>query len=169
MPRFPPDKERAAARRIAEVLDRLGAGPADLALTQGAAGGDLLFAEACLDRGVPLQLMLPLPEEAFIAQSILSGADGASWRDRFLALRARLHGSPRIADDELGPPPAGADLWARGNAWLLEAALAHGAQRLRFLTLWDGSGGDGSGGTQHMVDEVRHRHGQVYWIDTRSL
>jgi hypothetical protein len=169
VPRFPPDKERAVARRIAEELDRLGAGPSDLALTQGAAGGDLLFAEACLDRGVPLQLLLPLPLDAFIAQSILPSTGGAAWRDRFIALKARLHEPPRVADDELGTPPAGADPWERGGHWLLATALAHGADKLRFITLWDGTGGDGPGGTQHMVDEVRRHHGQLRWIDTRSL
>ena len=47
-PRFPATRIDAAARRIAAALDDIGAGPEDLALTQGAAGGDLLFAEACL-------------------------------------------------------------------------------------------------------------------------
>ena len=48
VPRFPATRVDAAAHRIAAVLDEIGAGPEDLALTQGAAGGDLLFAEACL-------------------------------------------------------------------------------------------------------------------------
>lgn len=50
-PRFPADKESIAATKIGEALDKLGAGPGDLALTQGACGGDLLFTEACLARG----------------------------------------------------------------------------------------------------------------------
>lgn len=167
--RFPAAKEDAAARRIADVLERLGAGPADLALTQGAAGGDLLFAEACLARGVPLQLLLPLPEPAFIAQSILPSADGARWRERYLAVRARLAEPPHVAGTELGPLRAAEDPWERGNRWLLDSALAHGARRLRFIALWDGGGGDGPGGTRHMVDEVRRAHGQVLWIDTHEL
>lgn len=168
-PRFPAAKEAEAARRIAELLERLRAGPTDLALTQGAAGGDLLFAEACLARGVPVRLMLPLPEPAFIAQSILPCAQGAAWRERYLALRARLPEPPHVADDELGPLGAGQDPWERGNRWLLDSALAHGAKRLRFITLWDGGGGDGPGGTRHMVDEVRRAHGRVLWIDTHAL
>ena len=48
-PRFPPDKEKIAAQAIAKKLDELGAGPGDLALCGGACGGDLLFAEACLN------------------------------------------------------------------------------------------------------------------------
>lgn len=168
-PRFPADKVGAAARRIAAELDRLGAGPADLAITQGAAGGDLLFAEACLARGVPVQLLLPLPEPEFIAQSMLPCVDGAAWRERYGAVKARLTLPPLQADEVLGPLPAGADPFERANRWLLDSALAHGAERLRFITLWDGAGGDGPGGTQHMVDEVRRRHGDLHWIDTRAL
>ena len=51
-PRFPAEKESVAAQKIAEVLDKLGACPEDLALTQGACGGDLLFTEACQQRRV---------------------------------------------------------------------------------------------------------------------
>lgn len=168
-PRFPADKAPAAAKRIAELLDRLHAGPADLALTQGAAGGDLLFAEACLARGVPLQLLLPLPEPEFIARSILPCEQGPAWRERYLALRARLAEPPHEADAELGPLAAGEDPWERGNRWLLESALAHGPQRLRFITLWDGGGADGPGGTRHMVEAVRRAHGRVLRIDTHEL
>ena len=168
-PRFPADKVGAAARRIATELDGLDAGPADLAITQGAAGGDLLFAEACLARGVPLQLLLPLPEAEFIAQSMLPCVDGAAWRDRYRAVKARLILPALQADEVLGPLPAGADPFERANRWLLDSALAHGAARLRFITLWDGAGGDGPGGTQHMVDEVRRRRGELHWIDTRAL
>jgi hypothetical protein len=168
-PRFPADKVGAAARRIGAELDRLDAGPADLAITQGAAGGDLLFAEACLARGVPLQLLLPLPEAEFVAQSMLLCVDGAAWRERYAAVTARLTLPPLLADEVLGPLPAGADPFERANRWLLDSALAHGADRLRFITLWDGAGGDGPGGTRHMVDEVRRRHGELHWIDTRSL
>lgn len=57
VPRFPANKEPIAASRIAEALDTLGAGDRDLALTQGACGGDLLFTEACLARGVRVRWM----------------------------------------------------------------------------------------------------------------
>src|SRR5256885_7555108 len=64
--RFPARLEAAAAACIGEALDRLDAGASDAALTQGAAGGDVLFAEACVRRGVPVQLMQPVPEAAFL-------------------------------------------------------------------------------------------------------
>lgn len=169
LPRFPAAKEAAAAQRIAIELERLAAGAADLALTQGAAGGDLLFAEACLARGVPVRLLLPLPEHEFIERSMLPCEDGQRWRARYLALKAQLHEAPQVADAVLGPLRPGEDAFERANRWLLDTALAFGATRLRFITLWDGGGGDGPGGTRHMVEAVRRAHGEVRWIDVNTL
>jgi hypothetical protein len=45
-PRFPPSKVTAAARRIDAALDALHAAATDLAITQGAAGGDPLCEHA---------------------------------------------------------------------------------------------------------------------------
>ena len=73
-PRFPADKEDIAAQKIGEALEALGAGPEDLALCQAAAGGDLLFLEACQQRGVRCQVLLPLREPDFIDRSILPSA-----------------------------------------------------------------------------------------------
>jgi hypothetical protein len=168
-PRFPADKVPIAARAIDQVLDRLGAGAADLALTQGAAGGDLLFAEACVKRGVPVQLLLPLPEDEFIRQSILPSADGESWRRRYLALKALLADAPRVLADEAGTPLSTMNVFERCNLWLLSSALAHAQAKLHLLCLWDGGGGDGPGGTAHMVAEVERSGGQVTWLDTRQL
>lgn len=168
-PRFPAEKEPAAAQKIAEALDQLGAGPEDLALAQGASGGDLLFLEACRQRGVHLQLLLPLEEPAFIERSILPSAGGDKWRDRFYQLKSGLKDDPRIMPDELGPLPKGVTPFERCNLWLLYTALSYGIDKVRFLCLWDGGGGDGPGGTAHMYQEVKRRTGRVTWIDSRGL
>jgi hypothetical protein len=65
--------------------------------------------------------------------------------------------------------PEGVDVFVRGNEWLLENALAFGAERLHCICLWDGGGSDGPGGTRHLVEAVRHLGGRVTWIDTRAL
>jgi len=166
-PRFPADKVPIAAREIESVLDRLGVDARDLALTQGAAGADLLFAEACMQRGVRLQLLLPLAEDEFIRRSILPSVDGESWRRRYLALKARLVDAPRVMADELGLLPPNMNAFERCNLWLLSSALAH--DKVHLICLWDGGGGDGPGGTAHMVDEVKRCGGQVTWLDTRRL
>ena len=168
-PRFPAARVDAAARRIDAALAALDAGREDLAFTQGAAGGDLLFAEACLARGVPLRLLLPLAEAEFVAASILPVVDGAAWHARYRAVVAALAEPPREAPTDLGPLPAGDDPFVRANLWLLDSALAFGAERLRCICLWDGGGGDGPGGTRHLVEAVRAAGGRIIRIDTNAL
>jgi tetratricopeptide (TPR) repeat protein len=168
-PRFPPDKKDIARQKIVEALDALGAGPDDLALAQGASGGDILFLEACRDRGVRLQLMLPLREPEFIQRSLLPSAEGEMWRRRYFALTASMKDAPHIMPDELGPPLKDVSPFERCNLWLLYTALAYGIDKVRFICLWDGGGGDGPGGTAHMYNEVKNRTGRVTWIDSREI
>lgn len=168
-PRFPESMVPAAAARIAATLAELDAGPQDLALTQGAAGGDLLFVAAAQARGVPVQLLQPFAEAQFLAASVLP--HGEAWLARYAAMRERLGADRPIlaAPAVLGELPLDADAFERCNQWLLDTALAHGAERLRLLALWNGAGGDGPGGTAHMVQTARQRGGQARVIDTRTL
>jgi hypothetical protein len=53
--------------------------------------------------------------------------------------------------------------------WLLYSALGWGVDKVRFICLWNGEGGDGRGGTSHMYKEVKRRTGRVAWIDSRTL
>jgi len=168
-PRLPADKEAAAAARIAEALDAVGAGSGDLALCQAASGADLLFLEACQGRGLRCQVLLPFAEPQFIDQSVLPAQDGERWRERYYAVKAKLAEPPRIMPSELGPLPKGVDPYVRCNLWLLYTALSFGVDKVRFVCLWNGGGGDGPGGTQHMYEEVKRRTGRVTWIDTRTL
>jgi tetratricopeptide (TPR) repeat protein len=168
-PRFPADKENVAAQKIAEALEALRTGGEDLALCQAAAGGDQLFLEACQKRGMRCQILLPLSEPEFIERSILPSARGDMWRERYFKLKERLQDPVRMMPDELGPLPSGVDPFERCNLWLLYTTLAWGVKKARFVCLWNGGGGDGPGGTEHMYNEVKKRTGQVTWIDTRKL
>jgi len=164
-PRFPPDKEDIAADAVAATLNALGTDVRDLAICGGACGGDLLFAEACLARGAKLELYIPFDEQTFLLNSV-DFAD-ARWRARFYAAKAsaRLHVMP----DELGPLPYGEDPYERNNLWMLKSAMRFGGDKIAFITLWNGQGGDGRGGTKHLMDEVRRKTERVYWLDTRQL
>jgi tetratricopeptide (TPR) repeat protein len=169
-PRFPANKAPSAAVKIQQALDALGAGPQDLALTQGACGGDLLFTEACLQRGVQVQWLQPYPEPEFIEKSVT--CVGEDWRGRYLETKADLVAPPRAAQEELGDPPQGSSAqypYERCNLWLLYTALSCGIDKVNFICLWNGGGGDGPGGTAHMYEEVNRRTGRVTWIDTRKL
>ena len=164
-PRFPLDKEPIAAAAITATLADLGIGPGDLAICGGACGGDLLFAEAALAHGARLELYIPFDEPTFLEKSV-DFAD-SDWRARFFAAKSRgiLHVAPR----ELGPTPESEDPYERTNRWMLDTALRFGPDKVDFICLWNGEGGDGPGGTRHMMEEVRQRGGRTLWLDTTKL
>ena len=166
-PRFPPNKSDLAAAAIAAQLDQLQAGSADLALCGGACGGDLLFADECLKRGMKLEIRIPFAEPEFISKSVSFA--GPEW----CALFARVKKHPRtqlfIMPDELGPLPPGVNPYARNNLWQLESALTWGAEKLRFICLWNRQTSDGPGGTEQIYDAVRQYTEEVYVLDTTKL
>ena len=171
-PRFPPDREPVAAGAIAAALDEASAGANDLGITEGACGGDLLFAEAMLARGAGLELRLPFDEATFLRESVAFAKAPTApdrWGERFQAAKTHSRTRVRLMSDALGPTPEGVSPFERCNLWMLEDALAMGPERLTFVCLWDGGGGDGPGGTRHMFEEVQRRGGAVRWLDTRQL
>ena len=115
------------------------------------------------------QLLLPFPEPEFIQRSILPSIEGEKWRDRYYNLKPGLYAPSRVMPDELGPPPKDVNPFERCNLWLLYTALSYGAEKVRFISLWDGGGGDGPGGTQHMYNEVKNHSGRVTWINIKEL
>jgi len=164
-PRFPADKELIARDAIVDTLTQAGAGPGDLAICGAACGGDLIFAEACLARDMRLELYIPFDQPTFLANSV-DFAD-ANWHERFLAAKAKatLHVMP----DELGPLQPGEEPYARNNMWMLESAARFGPEKIVFVCLWDGQGGDGPGGARHFMEEAARKTDRIYWLDTRRL
>ena len=164
-PRFPADKELMARDAIVDTLTQVGTGPGDLAICGGACGGDLIFAEACLARGAGLELYLPFDQPTFLAESV--DFAGANWHDRFLAAasKATMH----VAPAELGPLRPGEEPYERNNRWMLESAARFGPEKMVFICLWDGQGGDGPGGTRHLMEEAGRKSERIYWLDTRKL
>jgi tetratricopeptide (TPR) repeat protein len=165
--RFPADGEAAAARAIATKLDELGMGAEDLAICGGACGGDTLFAEAALERGCQLRLFLQFPEPDFLQASVAFA--GETWVDRYYGLKDNALTQIRVQPDELGPLPGSMNPYVRNNLWQLYTALAHGPDKVRFVSLWNGEGGSGPGGTQHMVETVKRHAGRVSILDARQL
>jgi hypothetical protein len=118
---------------------------------------------------VKLQLLQPFDQPRFIEASVRPSEEGDRWSTRFYDVVGKLAQPPLNMDVELGDGLKGSNAFERCNLWLLYTALAYGADRLRFICLWNGGGGDGPGGTRHMHDEVKRRTGRVRWIDTRTL
>lgn len=165
--RFPADKEEVAKRAIAEKLDHLRAGEEDLAICGGACGGDILFAEEALRRGLKLNVRIPFPEGEFLEKSVTFA--GEQWRERFRAMKEHPNTELLVMPEELGPTPVDANSYERNNLWQLCYALSWGAEKVRFIALWDGRGGDGRGGTKHMCESVKRLSGEVHIIETGSL
>ncbi|HTN72123.1 MAG TPA: TRAFs-binding domain-containing protein, partial [Methylomirabilota bacterium] len=166
-PRFPPDKEKIAAAAIAAKLDELKAGEGDLAFCGGTCGGDLLFAEACLERGLGLDVRIPFDEPTFLHNSVAFA--GENWVERYYQMKSSQKTKLYVMPDEQGPAPNGVNPYARNNFWRLYTALAWGPDKVRFICLWNRKSGGGVGGTQHMVETVQKYSGRVYIVDTTKL
>jgi len=168
--RFPAAKADAAAARIVAALDAIGATAGDLGLCGGACGGDLLFAEECLKRGMRLEVRLARPEAEFLAESVTFADPDQRWQRSFVAVTSNPATLVLKMPDELGPAPEDVDVHDRCNRWMLNSALSRGLKRVSFVTLWDGAPGDGPGGTEDMVELVRKLTGrQPTIIDPKTL
>lgn len=168
--RFPVSKVAAAASAIRARLDKLGAGKGDLGVCGGASGGDLLFAEACLERGMRLELRLARPEAQFLAESVTFADPDRRWERSFLDAKAHANTMLLVMQDELGPGPNEVSVHDRCNRWMLHSALSQGLLKVSFIALWNGEKGDGPGGTQHMTELVRSLTGrQPEIIDPGTL
>jgi tetratricopeptide (TPR) repeat protein len=168
--RFPAEKADAAGARIRSALDEVGAGAGDLGICGGASGGDLLFAEACLHRGMKLEVRLARSENEFLAESVTFADRDRRWEKSFRAVTDHPNTVVLTMPDELGPAPEGVSVHDRCNRWMLYSALSHGLRRVSFVALWNGEPGDGPGGTEHMVDLVKKLTGrQPIIIDPAML
>ncbi len=166
LPRFPASRVAAAGRAIEAELDRLGVRAGDRAVTSGASGGDLLFGSACLARGAAVEVYLPYARDRFVQSSVLPG--GTHWLaklDDVLAHPLTTLCVMPPADDDAEDGNA----FARCNLAMLQRALDLARGPIDLICLWDGSVGDGPGGTEHMVSAVRAQRGHVHWIDVRTL
>ena len=164
-PRFPSALEPAVSEAIGDAVKRIDPGATDVGICSAACGGDILFAERLIDRGVPIRVYLPFDERTFLDKSVSFADD--RWVDRYHAVvsRAKLF----LAPDVLGELPQGVDPFERTNLWMLDETRRLGGDRVSFICLWNGEGGDGPGGTKHMMDAVRASSGEVDWIDIRKL
>jgi hypothetical protein len=163
--RFPAALEDAVRAAITDELTRHDAGPYDIGVGSAACGSDVLFAECLLARGVALRLCLPFPEPEFLAASVAFA--GSGWVERFHAVAARA----RVAIFPPTSPIARVenDPYKRTNLWMIENARSLGGRDIVFLCVWDGEGGDGPGGTAHMVHAVQAAGGSVVRIDPMRL
>lgn len=157
-PRFPVSKTGAAAAAIRDAMCKADgkAGDREIkGIAAAACGGDILFHEACQGLGIPSEIYLGIPVDAFEETSVAFA--GADWMERYDRLVRELPVHVLFPE---ATADAGNEVWERANEWMLEAALSEGGSRMTLIVLWDGEGGDGPGGTRHMV-EMAEQHGAV--------
>lgn len=126
-----------------------------LGIAGGASGGDILFHEALVRRGIPTLVLLALPPEKFATVSV-----DPDWEQRYHAL---LDQCPyEVLQEEEDDT-----LWVRNNRWILERGLEHGVGNMTLLALWNRKPGDSIGGTDDMVLQALRRGVRV--IELQSL
>jgi hypothetical protein len=102
-------------------------------VSSAAAGGDLLFAESCMELGIPLRVLLPMPPEQF-----RNDFDAATWE------RAERVLSSAISVEVKG------DREHRRESYY-ECGIETVQQSEILTALWDGQDARGMGGTAEIV------------------
>jgi tetratricopeptide (TPR) repeat protein len=141
-PRFRPEEVPAARERIAEAVER--DTPA-YAYGSLAGGADILWAEALLERGCELHVVLPFDHDEFVRRSV--APSGSGWVDRFhrcigAARDVRYATDDAFLDDDV--------LYRYGSELAMGMALLHAEHldtRARQFALWDGGPALGDAGT----------------------
>jgi class 3 adenylate cyclase len=152
--RFPPWLETSVRREIDAAL--LAMEPRQghaIGYCSAACGGDILFAEALLDRGEEVNIVIPFDQGDFVATSVAYA--GPAWVRRFdqalnAASSVTFATEERYLEDDV--------LFAfnavvtNGKANLRADALLSQAQ---LLAVWDGEANDLIGGTAHTITNWR--------------
>ena len=169
-PRFPPEKEAAVKAAISRQLGlwRIGAG--DLAVSSGARGADILFAEECLARGARVRLLLAKETGDFVNDSVR--LENSDWEARFDALGEKCDVATLPESAGSGDASQVIDLYARTNLWIIDTARAAApdGEAIYALLVWDEKPtGDGPGGTSDFANRVRGLGGTVAIINPMRL
>ena len=150
--RFPAEAEAPVAAAIAAELDREPVGYAYGAL---AAGADILWAEALLEHGAELHVVLPFALEEFVRASVAPAGP---------ALGRALPQVPRRGDDhrvrDRRRPRRDDVLFRYGSELAMGLALLRARfldAEVRQLAVWDGGGAHGAAGTA--IDVATWRRG----------
>jgi class 3 adenylate cyclase len=150
--RFPKDSIPEVRRALRAKLDEL---DATTALVSAAAGADLLFIEAFLERPRPqLHILMPWSTEEFFRTSVApfdSSSNSLQWRqifERALEAASTVRQMSQLYEpgDELGWQFA-----QEVSAGIALQTAKHSRLDIQPLALWDGQSGRGPGGTASFV------------------
>jgi hypothetical protein len=119
-------------------------------VSSAAAGGDLLFAEACLALNLPIRILLPLPAENF-----REDFDAPTWQ-RAETILAKALWVEVTGSGEKSPER------------YYECGIETVEQSQLLVVLWDGGPSQGLGGTADMVYFAREQARPVIWINSAT-
>ena len=140
--RFPAEEEDRVRADLDAVFERLGT---QVGFGSLAAGADILAAEALLDRGAELHVVLPFSKDEFVRTSVASA--GADWVHRFERCLVRADTVEIASTGEYLDDPVMFDFCARiamGDAILRARYLE---TRPHQVAVWDGTMSVGVAGT----------------------
>ena len=164
-PRFPSQKEMTVKQQIRKELLKVKESFTNemIGIGGGACGGDILFHELCQEMNIHSEMYLALPVDDFKKESVSFA--GKAWDERFDKLTKQLpvHILPGAGENK------DKNVWEQANLWMLNTALKDGGKHMALIALWDGKGGDGSGGTEHMVNIAKEQGATVEIIDINKL
>ena len=161
---FPAHIEEDMKKAIGDLLDNYQAGPDDLAITSGmAAGGDLIFIECCVERGIPVSAHLAFSESVHVRDYV--SPCGEDWVRRFYDARNHPLVDEYYQQELVGDPQVGDDPRERNNRWALYSSLSRGIDKVRLIALWNDKNKLQSRYdtylVQHMVELMLDMGGQV--------
>lgn len=164
--RFPSYRESAIRVEMAMNLDAWRVGAGDVGICGAACGGDILFAELCLEREVDVQLLVALPVDQFIEASVRHS--GPLWVNRFHRLLDLCE--VRYRHEHLDEP-CGISVFEQNNIWCLDKTKEFAdATKLLALLVWDEKPtGDGPGGTSDFARRVAKLGGDLRIVNPLQI
>jgi hypothetical protein len=115
-------------------------------VSSAAAGGDLLFAESCIQLGLPIRILLPAPKEQF-----REDFDDATWT------RAESIMQRAMSVEVIGSGETKEERYYECGAETVQ-------QSQMLLALWDGKPSQGLGGTEEIFTYAKNQERPVVWI-----
>ncbi|MCY7292020.1 MAG: hypothetical protein LH615_07545 [Ferruginibacter sp.] len=164
-PRFEAAKENEVMQAMQkQIIQEKGVAKNNIrGIASGACGGDILFHELCKEYKIPTEVYLAMPENEFKKASVSFA--GKKWDDRFDELVKKLPVSILPASTENNKE----NVWEQTNLWMLKKGLENGGENMSLIALWDGESGDGTGGTEHMINIAKEKGARINIIDIKKI
>jgi hypothetical protein len=142
-------KCRDAIRRV--LVDWMARAPGVVyGVSSAAAGGDLLFAETCIELNLPIRIFLPFPKERF-----REDFDGPTWGRAERVLASALSVEVKGVSNT---PTEG----------YYECGIETVQQSQLLVALWDGGPSRGMGGTADVVHFAQGHGRSIAWINSAT-